>query len=169
MRKPVVLLLAIVLPLVAIAEIKTELYFGLSKPDGVVTPAEWTNFVESVISPAFADGFTELDGNGKWRDDESGLTLSEECKVIVCIHDGSNEMNASIEDIRQEYLDQFDQQSVLRVDYPVVAMFVAATSDNPNRSTSTAPAIDWHHYVFITVVILLAMFGGYLLGRKFSK
>ena len=37
--------------------IRTELYFGLSRPEGsVITDAEWVGFVNASVAPRFAAG-----------------------------------------------------------------------------------------------------------------
>ena len=46
---------------------ETTLFFGLSRPDGEVTEEEWDAFQKNHLVPAFAEGFTVIDGDGYWR------------------------------------------------------------------------------------------------------
>lgn len=55
---------------------------------------------------------------------ESGELVTEQSKIIVLLHDGSEASSADIDTItiREEYKSQFDQESVLRIDsQPCVA------------------------------------------------
>src|SRR5262245_20034140 len=46
--------------------IRTELYFGTAKPDGVVTDEEFHLFLDTEITPRFPDGLTLLKGDGQF-------------------------------------------------------------------------------------------------------
>lgn len=45
--------------------IKTELYFGMSKNNGVVTEQDWKEFKANVLSKKFS-GYTEVNSKGFW-------------------------------------------------------------------------------------------------------
>ena len=54
--------------------VKTELYFGQSKPDGSELSAEeWRAFEDSVITKVFHSGLTTLDAGGKWFEEPGGI------------------------------------------------------------------------------------------------
>lgn len=97
---------------------RTELYFGLSKPDGsLVDNDEWKNFLDREVTPRFADGFTVLDGAGQYRD-KSGAIIKEPSKIIIFLYrkKARDDSRAKIEEIRTAYKREFNQESVLRVD-----------------------------------------------------
>jgi hypothetical protein len=98
--------------------LRTELFFGLSKPDGAaVSEAEWNAFLDIEVTPRFPDGLTVLAGAGQWQDDDGDI-VEERSKVLVLLYprEASAESNAEIEAIRTAYESAFQQESVLRAD-----------------------------------------------------
>lgn len=94
---------------------RTELYIGRSKPGGgIVTEAEWQNFLAGVVTPRFPDGFTILSGTGQYRE-KSGKIISEPSQVLVFVYTRRERKvsRAKIEEIRTAYVKQFAQESVL--------------------------------------------------------
>jgi hypothetical protein len=103
---------------------ETQLYFGMSKPKGgTVSAREWEKFVASEITPRFPEGFSVLDGAGFWRDGATQKTISEKSKVVVRLHQRSDDANQAIGAIIAAYKTQFEQEAVLRVERPVCAQF----------------------------------------------
>jgi len=102
--------------------VKTELYFGLSKPGGVVSEEEWSRFVDQHVTPAFREGLTVLDARGQWQN-EKGAVIKEGTKLLILIHKPDREKNAAIEAIINEYKKQFQQESVLKVTTPAEVSF----------------------------------------------
>ena len=95
--------------------VKYELFMGRSGPNGdVVDDAEWTAFLDDVITPRFPDGLTVVDGYGQWRG-ESGEIQQEASKVIIIVAPRSDDANSLINEVSQEYKRQFEQESVLKV------------------------------------------------------
>ncbi|MGB3306570.1 MAG: DUF3574 domain-containing protein [Thermomicrobiales bacterium] len=104
--------------------IQTELYFGTTKPDGTeLTDDEFNTFLDNEITPRFPDGLTVLTGYGQWRN-AAGEATSEKSVVVIILYpaDPSGETSAKIQDIREAYKTQFDQESVLRADTPGVCV-----------------------------------------------
>jgi hypothetical protein len=98
--------------------LRTELFFGMSKPDGTaISEAEWEAFLDAEITPRFPDGLTVLEGAGQWQE-EDGDIVEERSKVLVLLYprEASAESNAEIEEIRAAYERTFTQESVLRAD-----------------------------------------------------
>ncbi|HEY3249497.1 MAG TPA: DUF3574 domain-containing protein [Ignavibacteria bacterium] len=103
---------------------KTELYFGLSKPDGRnVTNEEFLAFTDTVISKFFPEGFSVINLDGKWYDPEKQKTISEESRLVVRLSKMNDEVSANIDTIRAKYKRYFNQQAVLRVDQKVDVSF----------------------------------------------
>lgn len=96
---------------------RTELFFGLSRRGGaIVTDAELERFIETQVSPRLPEGFTIVAGNGQFRD-ASGAVVREPARVLVVLYPlDDHRRSASLETIRAEYKQAFDQESVLRVD-----------------------------------------------------
>jgi hypothetical protein len=102
--------------------LRTELFFGLNKPDGVVTDAEWQSFVQEVITPLFPDGLTVINGSGHWKD-HSGRIQNEGCRVLILLHPPQQQVNDRIEQVRTIYCTRFRQEAVLRVTFPARVSF----------------------------------------------
>ena len=94
---------------------RTELFFGLSKPGGVVTEEEFKTFVDSKVTPRFPDGLTLLSGKGQFRD-AAGLIIQEGSKLLISLYPFNKTRSTDVDQIRSDYKDAFQQQSVLRVD-----------------------------------------------------
>jgi hypothetical protein len=95
--------------------VRTELFFGLSRPGGRISQRQFDRFVDDKVTPRFPDGLTLLSGRGQFRLDDRDI-VEEGSKVLVLLHEGGADRSAAIDAIRAEYVDQFDQQSVLRTD-----------------------------------------------------
>ena len=91
---------------------RTELYFGGSRPDGtVITPAEFELFLDKEVTPAFPDGLAWLEAHGQW------MGGKEDSYVLIILYPfNDRQANRELEEIRTDYKEQFDQQSVLRAD-----------------------------------------------------
>ncbi|RAM51820.1 MAG: DUF3574 domain-containing protein [Hapalosiphonaceae cyanobacterium JJU2] len=95
---------------------RTELFFGLSKPDGsMVSEEEFSRFIDNEITPLFPDGLTLLTGTGQFKN-SSGTVVKEGSKLLILLYPFNNESNKKITQIRQTYISMFQQESVLRVD-----------------------------------------------------
>jgi hypothetical protein len=96
---------------------RTELYFGMSKPDGTnVTTLEFREFLDREVSPRFPDGLTLLTGYGQYRS-ATGYIAKENSMVLILLYPNDmTDANENIEAIRNEYEKAFNQESVLRVD-----------------------------------------------------
>src|SRR4051812_15430390 len=44
-----------------------SLGFGTAKPNGVVLPEEWNEFLKSTVTPLFPRGFATMESSGQWR------------------------------------------------------------------------------------------------------
>jgi Protein of unknown function (DUF3574) len=99
--------------------VRTELFFGTAKSNGVVTEAEFRKFVDEQVTPRFPDGLTLLKGDGQFRGDDR-ITIKEQSFVLILLYpyDSFTKSSQKIQRIRGLYKDQFDQESVLRIDDP---------------------------------------------------
>jgi len=103
--------------------IKTEMIFGLSRPDGrALTEDEWQNFVNNTITPGFREGLTVINAYGQWMI-PSGEIIKEKSKIVILIYKHTNERNQAIEKIITEYKNSFQQEAVLRMTEKVNVSF----------------------------------------------
>jgi len=98
---------------------RSELFFGTARPDGVVSDEEFMEFVDSVVTPRFPDGLTLLEADGQFRG-EDGVIVKEKAFVLILVYPLEEVSRSSrrIEAIRDRYKEQFQQESVLRIDDP---------------------------------------------------
>jgi hypothetical protein len=100
------------------AWIRSELYFGTTMPDGSeITAEDWQAFLDEEITPRFPAGLTILEGYGQFLNSQ-GVIAAEESIVLIIFRpaDTSEADSAALEEIRDAYETQFDQESVLRAD-----------------------------------------------------
>jgi hypothetical protein len=99
---------------------RTELFFGTAKAEGEpVTDEEFKAFVDTVVTPQFPDGLTLLEADGQFRN-AAGVIIKEKSFVLILLYpvEDFREASKRINAIRNEYKDQFQQESVLRADDP---------------------------------------------------
>lgn len=94
--------------------VRDTLYFGRSIPGGgEVDEAAWQAFEASALLPAFPRGYTVLDASGRWRGDD-GRTLAEPSRIVIVVHAGGRDTDATVREVISRYRAQFRQESVLR-------------------------------------------------------
>lgn len=102
---------------------QTQLWFGLSKPDGQsISTQQWQHFVDQVITPAFPQGLSVVEARGQWLGND-GVRVSENSRGLLLIYPASKEKSYAIDLIRTRYQQLFAQESVMRIDQPVCVAF----------------------------------------------
>lgn len=95
---------------------RTELYFGMQKPDDSMTTNEqYQRFIDTQVTPRFRDGFTVLEGRGQYLG-PSGRLWREPTKILVLMYPPDPSSNRAIDEIRKAYTAEFQQEAVMRVD-----------------------------------------------------
>ena len=97
---------------------RTQLVFGTAKPDGtVVSEAEFHAFVDAQVTPRFPNGVIIASAGNLFRD-AAGVIVKEDAFVALFLYpfDRATEAGRRINTVRRLYMDQFQQESVLRVD-----------------------------------------------------
>lgn len=103
--------------------VRDTLYFGRSiLGGGEVDDAAWHAFETATLLPAFPQGYTVLDANGRWRGDD-GKTIGEASRVVVIVHADDGASEAAMRNVIARYRAQFRQESVLRERSAVCASF----------------------------------------------
>jgi hypothetical protein len=103
----------------AVPFVRTELFFGTARPDGVVTEEEFRSFIDLEVTRRFPDGLTVLKGDGQFRGQDN-IIIKEASFVLILLYpyEGFDKSSQRIQRIRDLYKEQFGQESVLRVDDP---------------------------------------------------
>lgn len=104
---------------------RSELYFGLSRRGADdVTEAEWRQFIESEVVPAFPGGFTELIATGHFRQD--GTSRHEPVRVLVILNppEQIEAVGRKLDALGRSYCRRFSQDAVLRADMPTQLRFL---------------------------------------------
>jgi len=95
---------------------RTELLFGLSRSGGPnITKDEFKRFIDTKVTPRFPEGLTVLSGDGQFKD-ASGTIVQEGSKLLILVYPFSLQRSKAVEDIRRDYKELFQQESVLRID-----------------------------------------------------
>jgi hypothetical protein len=89
------------------------LYFGTQKPEGgVVTDAEWQQFLADEITSRFPSGLTTWEASGQWRD-QHNVIERERTHIVQIVHTSGDE--GKIAAIIDLYKKRFAQEAVFRV------------------------------------------------------
>ena len=106
--------------------VRAELYFGTTRDDGYpYSDEEFVDFLDAEVTPRFPAGLTLLTGLGQYQGSD-GTISQERSQVLIILYplDPSGQTSVLLEEIRDEYEQQFNQESVLRADsYPVCTSF----------------------------------------------
>jgi hypothetical protein len=102
---------------------RDALYFGRAIPaGGQVSDAQWTAFLDTVVTPVFPKGLTAIDAVGQWRG-ASGGVVREPSKLVVLLHPRSPGDDAAIAGIIDTYRQRFGQEAVLQERQSVCVRF----------------------------------------------
>ena len=90
-----------------------ELFFGRGiKGRESLTDAEWAEFSAQTIRPNFPDGFTVFDGEGQWRNPQTGHIAGSRTKVLVIAAKREPDLARRLAAVIDAYKTEFHQQSV---------------------------------------------------------
>jgi len=93
-------------------QIRTTLYFGLSRPKGSVSELEWQIFLRDEVTKRFPDGLTVWQAEGQWMSPVGSIDR-EQSKVLLLVHADTAAARQAVQAVIQSYRKAFDQQSVL--------------------------------------------------------
>ena len=96
----------------ASAQVRTTLYFGLSKQKGVVSELEWQMFLRDEVTTRFPAGLTVWEAEGQWRMSD-GTIGHERSKVLLLVHPDTPAAKTAVQAVIERYRKGFDQESVL--------------------------------------------------------
>jgi Protein of unknown function (DUF3574) len=93
--------------------VSDRLYFGRAHAAGVVSEAEWAQFLAEVVTPRFPDGLTVWAADGQWRDGTNRAIVREPTFVLELVHMREGSRDAELRAVVTAYKQRFSQQSVL--------------------------------------------------------
>jgi hypothetical protein len=96
----------------SVSQVRTTLYFGLTRPKGVVSELDWQLFVRDEVTRRFPEGLTVWDADGQWRT-PAGSIDQERSKVMLLMHADTAEARKMVQELIARYRTMFDQESVL--------------------------------------------------------
>jgi hypothetical protein len=102
--------------------IHDALYFGTAKPNGVVSPEEWAEFLKATVTSHFPQGLNAWQASGQWRSAD-GSMVRESSHVLTLVHPDDELSEKAVLEIVGTYKSRFQQESVLRVRSHVCASF----------------------------------------------
>jgi hypothetical protein len=91
-----------------------ELFFGREKAGSrVVSDAQWSDFLATVVTPNFPDGLTVFDGYGQWRNPQTAaIGRSEGVKIVLIAVKPGPDVANRFQAVIDAYKARFRQQSV---------------------------------------------------------
>ena len=90
-----------------------ELFFGRGvKGREPLTDAEWADFAARTITPKFPDGFTVFDGDGQWRNPQTGHIAGSRTKIRLVAAKPEPDLARRLSAVIDAYKAKFHQQSV---------------------------------------------------------
>jgi hypothetical protein len=87
---------------------------------GVVTEAEFREFVDHHVTPRFPHGLTLLKGDGQFPGEDAIIKEQSFVLILLYPYDTRDEGSRHVERIRTLYQEEFEQRSVLRVDHSFI-------------------------------------------------
>jgi len=90
-----------------------ELFFGRGiRGRRPLTDAEWAEFAAQTIAPNFPDGFTVFDGEGRWRNPQTGHIAGGRTKILLVAAKRTPDLAQRLSAVIDAYKVRFQQQSV---------------------------------------------------------
>jgi len=99
----------------------TEIYLGLNWREGVVTDAQFQDFLAREVTPRLPEGYTVVPAEGAWRSTQTGATIREPSRILRRLRKEGREPETAISEVIAAYKTRFAQEAVLRVDSEVCA------------------------------------------------
>jgi len=90
-----------------------ELFFSRGiKGREPLTDAEWAEFAAQTITPNFPDGFTVFDGEGQWRNPQTGHIAANWTKILLVAAPRTPDLVQRLSVVIDAYKARFHHQSV---------------------------------------------------------
>jgi len=90
-----------------------ELFFSRGiKGREPLSDAEWTEFAAQTITPNFPGGFTVFDGEGQWRNPQTGRIAGNRTKILLVAAPRTPDLAGRLSAVIDAYKARFHHQSV---------------------------------------------------------
>jgi hypothetical protein len=90
-----------------------ELFFSCGiKGREPLTDAEWAEFAAQIVTPNFPDGFTVFDGEGQWRNPQTGRIAGNRTKILLVAAPRTPDLGRRLSAVIDAYKARFRHQSV---------------------------------------------------------
>jgi uncharacterized protein DUF3574 len=101
-----------------------ELFFGRAIGDsgGLVSDADWNDFLANAVTPNFPDGLTVGDVYGQWRGPD-GRFVREPSEALFIVLPSKGGERQRLDLVRDAYKRRFHQSSVLLVEHQACVSF----------------------------------------------
>lgn len=101
--------------------VKSEVYFGRELPGGgQVSPADWADFLNKVVTPRFPKGLTIYDAYGQMQHAD-GRIEKQSTWVIILLHPHDPAADRAIQEVIDAYRKQFSKAQVAMVNQPLAS------------------------------------------------
>ena len=101
-----------------------ELFFSRGiKGREPLTDAEWAEFAARSITPNFPDGFTVFDGDGQWRNPQTGHIAGTRTKILLVAARRTPDLAQRLSAVIDAYKTRFHQESVGVITRDACAVF----------------------------------------------
>jgi hypothetical protein len=90
-----------------------ELFFGRGSPGrATLSETEWAEFTAETVAPNFRDGFTIFDGEGRWRNPQTGHVTAELSKILLVAAKREPDLAQRLSAVIEAYKKRYHQQTV---------------------------------------------------------
>jgi hypothetical protein len=90
-----------------------ELFFSRGiKGREPLTDGEWAEFAAQIVTPNFPDGFTVFDGEGQWRNPQTGRIGGNRTKILLVAAQRAPDLAQRLSAVIEAYKARFHHQSV---------------------------------------------------------
>jgi hypothetical protein len=90
-----------------------ELFFARGiKGREPLSDVEWAEFAAQIITANFPDGFTVFDGEGQWRNPQTGRIAGSGTRILLVAAQRTPDLAQRLSAVIEAYKARFGQQSV---------------------------------------------------------
>ena len=105
--------------------VKSEIYLGLDRlAGGVVTQAEFADFLNKVVTPAFPAGLTVFDAYGQMQKADKAL-VKQTTKVLLLVHQKTKANGDAVQKVISSYRSGYGNPQVMYFQSPANPQFIS--------------------------------------------
>jgi len=105
--------------------VRSEIYCGLQKAaGGTVTPADFADFLNQVVTPAFPAGLTVLDSYGQMQKTDKTI-VKQTTKVLLLVHQKTGANADAIQKVISSYRSRYGNPQIMYLQSPTNPQFIS--------------------------------------------